>query len=85
MYSEIKASVGASLVRASNVATIILSLHLIFPAKFLTSFLSPVAVYYAIYYKNKDMIRTIVVANDRDITIFYDKRSELIKEDDNIT
>ena len=29
--------------------------------------------------------RTIVVANDRDITIFYDKRSELIKEDDNIT
>ena len=62
-----------------------ISLHLIFPAKFLTSFLTPVAVYYAIYYKNKDMIRTIVVANDRDITIFYDKRSELIKEDDNIT
>ena len=37
-----------------------ISLHLIFPAKFLTSFLSPVAVYYAIYYKNKDLIRTII-------------------------
>lgn len=46
--------------------------------------MSPVAVYYAIYYKNKNLIRTIVLANERDITIFYDKRSELIKEDDNI-
>ena len=60
------------------------SLHLILPAKFLTSFLSPAAVYYSIYYKNKNLIRTIVLANERDITIFYDKRSELIKEDENI-
>jgi len=46
--------------------------------------LSPAVVYYAIYYKKENLIRTIVLENERDITIFYEKRSELIKEDDNI-